>query len=100
MPPSLNFINASVPIRVHSDAMHVQWVQITISVKGNTKYVTVENNPMGTLRIQPWLGGHKLQSASPKSFAPESPRVHVGWQFVGKAAKAQSVKVSWHSSEV
>lgn len=92
--PNLNAVNVSVPIKLRGST-DPTWVDVRVYISGRTKYVEVTNNPLGALRVQPWLGGRLFQGAAPKPFMQETPRGHVGWEFTGESARTQSVKVWW-----
>lgn len=92
LPGTWTHVNVSVPIRPSPEHALV-WVGINIQQNAQKKTITVSNNPLGTLQVQPWLQGKSLKSAEPSGFQQNWPRGHIGWQFTGDSAKHQSVTV-------
>ena len=73
------------------------FVDITITrLSATSKRITVTNNPLGALAIQPWIGRqHKVKSATPAGSTLEAAGNRLDWLFVGNDAKAQTVTVAW-----
>ena len=72
-------------------------VEITITrLSATSKKITVVNNPLGALAIQPWIGKqYNVTSAIPSGSILEAAGNRLDWLFVGNDAKAQTVIVVW-----
>lgn len=94
------------------DALPDDWAEATVGVpmaagtmvtvtlervNATAKMISVKGNPLGALRIQPWVGAqHTVLSASPLGWAKELPAGNrLGWTFVGEAAQNATVIVVW-----
>ena len=93
---SWDTVAAQIPIRSAGSGGTSVWVQLTIErVNATAKRITVANNPLGTLKLQPWLEGNTLVAAEPSGFSTNTPPGHIGWTFTGHAAAAATVTVAW-----
>jgi len=90
LPPDWERADVQVPLGAG------QWAQVLVErVHPKAKRITVSGNPFGALRLQPALGSQHLVSAVPHGGITEPSGQRVGWEFVGSAAKAASVIVTW-----
>jgi len=95
LPADWSSADVSVPITLPAGGKTV-WVSVSIQKTGQKKTVTVIGNPLGALRILPWLAGSTLQSAQPQGYkeGTDAPRGHISWEFVGTEAAHQTVTVT------
>ena len=92
--PSWDRAEADVPVMTADGGS--TWVRVLIErINSTAKSILVEGNPLGTLKLQPWLEGNKLVSAEPAGFSIDTPTGHIGWEFEGNAAMAASVTITW-----
>jgi hypothetical protein len=75
-------------------------VNITVArLNATAKRITVHNNPLGALRLEPWIGKmRKVLSVSPPGAIAEKAGNRLDWLFVGADAKQQSVVVVWEEN--
>jgi len=66
-------------------------IKLAISEDGKTKTITVRNNTVGALLLQPWLAGRKLVNATPAGYTLD--KGHVCWKFVDGNATSVQVQI-------
>ena len=67
------------------------WVDIHMTMNATFKQITVANNTAGALKLEPWLNGSTLVSASPPGYTIV--KGHVCWTFVGTDAAYAQVQI-------
>jgi len=91
LPSDWDFLETRVPIVMNG---RTRWVTVTTTrtegATDITKTVEVENCPLGTLKIQPWLEDKTLLSADP-GYTPDQPRGHISYTFTGQTNAAVSL---------
>lgn len=98
LPTSWSFAEAQIPVNSTQKGISneiVTWVSVRIErLDNNTKRITIQNNPLGSLSIQPWLEGRILLRAVPEGWSTNTTRGHIGWNFTGSAARSATVTVT------
>jgi len=94
MPEQWESMEVRIPVELNGS---VRWPRITYQrfaeADAVEKTISVQQSPLSSVKIQPWLEGGRLLSASDGYSTRDQPRNHIGYRLNGSSASSVTIKI-------